>query len=44
MQAMNDTELTFKTQIQFKNILSETNIDLNIFLAYCLADIGNLKH
>jgi len=41
IQLMNDTEIT---EIKFNKILSETNIDLDRFWTYCLADIVNLKH
>jgi len=39
---MNDTEITFITQITFSQILAETNIDLDRSWAYCLADVVNL--
>jgi len=41
---MNDTELTFITQIKFNKILAETIIDLDRSWAYCLAGVVNLKH
>jgi len=44
MQVMNDTQIAFITQIKFKKILSETNIDVDGSWAYWLADIVNLKH
>ena len=34
MQVMNDTEITFKTQIKVNKILSKTNIDLDRSQAY----------
>ena len=44
MWIMNDIEIALITHIQFNNILSETNIELDRSWAYCLAYIVDVKH